>query len=433
MRILFSNPPWWPAGGPHNHGIRAGSRWPFTGVTRSSPGRPIFGGYMPYPLFMAYAASYARRHLRGCEVSFHDSIAVADGYVTWMNLALENDFIVLESASSSWEHDLLLIRSLRKCQYPPRVILVGPIAVSKHVENLDPDLVHAVVKGEYEKGVVRVINGETGVLEHDLLTEDEMNDAPHPMLTGSMSNYWDSNPAGTIHPQLQAWTSRGCWAKCIFCVWPAVMTGNDPDGTKVRKVRRYRPEVVEDNLRSTFSCFAFKHVYLDDDVFNTSDAHVQGICRVMSRVGVPWTAMCRGDRTSKEIWSEMASSGCVGVKIGFESGSQRVLDRIVNKHLDLGEAERTCETIRSLGMTIHGTFMVGLPGETDAERQQTFSFMRRLVSLNLINTYQLSGAAEHDGTPLQTLGTGRLDKYPDAVKDESYSVDADGNAKLRRM
>ena len=43
--------------------------------------------------------------------------------------------------------------------------------------------------------------------------------------------------------------------------------------------------------------------------------------------------------------------------------SQVVVDKIVNKHLDLKYVQEIVSHIRSLDMSVHGTFTYGLPGE----------------------------------------------------------------------
>ena len=40
--------------------------------------------------------------------------------------------------------------------------------------------------------------------------------------------------------------------------------------------------------------------------------------------------MCRADTCKKETWKIMKDNGCKGVKIGIESGSQYVVDKIVD-------------------------------------------------------------------------------------------------------
>ena len=85
MKVLFSNPPWWleqftinDNGASHDMclaGIRAGSRWPHTIHTHSTPDNFIFGGYLPYPFFMGYATTYAAR-ATGAQVVMRDSLAL---------------------------------------------------------------------------------------------------------------------------------------------------------------------------------------------------------------------------------------------------------------------------------------------------------------------------------------------------------------------
>lgn len=220
---------------------------------------------------------------------------------------------------------------------------------------------------------------------------------------------------------------------CSFCVWPAVMTGNDPDGTKTRLVRLYRPDRIEAFIRHRLAINpGIKSIYFDDDTFNLSNAHVLGVNEVMKRIGLPWTAMCRADTIREDVWVNMATSGCKGVKLGFESGSQRVLDQVINKRLDLGKAVETAKFIRRHGMSVHGTFTIGLPGETQEEAQQTVDLIKRMYDEGGLDTHQLSKTAEIAGTPLANIPEdgGTLAAYPGAVKDVAYKPVLDGNTNL---
>ena len=126
----------------------------------------------------------------------------------------------------------------------------------------------------------------------------------------------------------------------------------------------------------------------------------------------------------------MKDTGCFGVKLGFESGSQYVVDKIVNKHLDLDFSKQVVREIHSLGMTVHGTFTYGLPGETKEQMLET----KKLIKSLPFSSYQESGTAEIEGTPLHTLRmTGKLDAYEGATIDASYSRQTDGNVKFQDM
>lgn len=442
-RVLFCNPPWWVSQEPCsltgaeqaslNHaGVRAGSRWPFTYRGASTPGRRILSDYVPYPFFLGYAATYCKEK-SGAQVAFRDSIALRESYGAFFAYLDRGqfDYIFIESASPSWEHDKSLIEEIRR-RFPRVTLAVaGPIA-TKGDEALMETSADVLIKGEYEKGAARVLAGERGVIDFDLLSTREMNAAPFPHLDyATWDRYWDANPAGQRSPQLQAWSSRGCPYKCIFCVWPAAMTGNDPDGTGKRSVRHYGAEYMREFFAEALGRFPYRSIYFDDDTFNLGDKHTLEMCEVMRETRLPWSAMCRADTIRRETWREMKDAGCFGVKIGFESGNQFVVDSIVNKRLNLEAAADTLFYLKSIGMTVHGTFTYGLPGETREQMEDTKRYIVRLLSLGM-DTYQESGCAEIEGAPLRTLAErGELRAFPGARMDARYVRESNGSEKFR--
>ena len=438
MKILFSNPPWWiHRQGPFWRrrwvaGVRAGSRWPHVFEQRSAPDRFAPGDYLPYPFFLGYAATYVRRET-GMAVEFRDSIALRESVAGYLRSIRDGsfDFIFIESSTPSWEYDEGLIREVRRIAPGSKIVLCGPITAHEPERFMNSGLIHACVQGEYEKGAVRVVRGATGLIPHDLLTVDEMNQAPFPYFDEVIApRYVDHNPVGQRFPHAQVWSSRGCPFKCIFCVWPATMTGNDPSGTGIRRVRYYSAAYMEAFLRKLTGRYQFRSIYFDDDTFNLGKSHVVRMCEVMRKIGLPWSAMCRADTIPSEVWSEMKESGCFGVKIGFESGSQYVVDTIVNKHLDLEEARAAVVEIKRLGMSVHGTFTYGLPGETHEQMLETRRYRESLP----LDTFQESGAAEIEGTPLHRLRLeGSLRSYNGAVLDGNYCRQTDGDLKFRKL
>jgi radical SAM superfamily enzyme YgiQ (UPF0313 family) len=442
LRVLFSNPPWWgetkvfadPASGKrfmmYTAGVRAGSRWPFTFML---PTPPDFTNtnVQPYPFFMGYATTYLAKHT-GVDVTLRDSIALRESYDRYYAYLRQEkfDYIVIESASPSWDHDRQIITEIKRLLPDTRIVVTGPIT-SMGKALLETAPIHACARGEYEKGVTRIIEGAEGVVDFDLLTVEEMNNAPFPYYDEVIAHrYFDSNPSGQLAPHAQVWSSRGCPYKCIFCVWPATMTGNDPDGTKKRTVRHYSADYMEAFLTELVQKYRYRSIYFDDDTFNLGDKHVERMCAVMRKIGVPWAAMCRADTSRMELWREMKESGCFGVKIGFESGNQHVVDNIVNKRLDLEYARAAVAECQRVGMTVHGTFTYGLPGETTEQMMDT---KRYRESLNL-DTCQESGCAEIEGTPLHSLATqNSLAKYSGAKMDEGYIRELDGRVKYEKL
>ena len=333
MSILFSNPPWWEGKESRGflkkkrwrRGVRAGSRWPFTYLGRCTPDNARAHDYIPYPFFLGYATTYAANKIGKDKVFFRDSIALSESYNSFYkyldSIHDKIEYFLIESATPSWDHDYNLIKEIKK-KYPNlKIVVAGPISTSD--EKWDSDIVHAIIKGEYEKNIIKVLEGQTGLINHDLLTKDEMNDAPIPYYDNMIyDKYFDGNPIpmNELHPQAHIWSSRGCPFKCIFCVWPAAMTGNDPTGDGKRSVRQYTPDYIDNLLTELTGRYKFEAIYFDDDTFNIGNRHTENMSALMGKFKIPWFAMCRADTSKKETWKKMADSGCKGVKIGVESG-----------------------------------------------------------------------------------------------------------------
>ena len=128
MKVLFTNLPYWVKDGdaPLRQGIRAGSRWPYTGKAAFAPDDFHFGGYLPFPMFMGYAAGWLKNVGRVCwdsgvslndfEVLVRDSVARGESYASFGHYLkqLKPDWIVVETATNSWDHDRRVIRLMRQ-------------------------------------------------------------------------------------------------------------------------------------------------------------------------------------------------------------------------------------------------------------------------------------------------------------------------------
>lgn len=387
-KVLFSNPPW---DVKDRRSVRAGSRWPHT--YRVYP--QAVKTYMPYPFFLGYAATYAEAMVPGYEVVFRDSLVLHEDNERFLDYLTREyfDYLVFETSTPSLESDKSLIHKICHIHPDIKIILVGQ-NIAYDGEKLLKELpVFAAVKGECEKGVAKCLkSGQGGLYDFDLLTQEEMNLAPPPWREHAMHDYFDVMYFHGYDPVLQMWASRGCPFKCAFCTWPQSMTLN--------KVRFYSADYLEREINAARERFPeFKAIYFDDDTFNVNDRHVLKVCEVMSRVGLPWSAMCRADTLKESSWDAMARSGCVGVKVGVESGSQRILDEVIHKGLKLDDVRKFVPFIRSLGIKVHGTFMYGNPTETEKEMLMTKQFIEEVG----FDHIQESGAAPLAGTKLWNL------------------------------
>jgi radical SAM superfamily enzyme YgiQ (UPF0313 family) len=106
--------------------------------------------------------------------------------------------------------------------------------------------------------------------------------------------------------------------------------------------------------------------------------------------------------------------------VGYESGNQQILHNI-KKGVRIDVARQFSKNCRELGIVIHGTFILGLPGETKETIEETIRFAREVDP----HTLQVSIAAPYPGTYLyrQALENGWLDeKNADSVDDRGVQV-----------
>ena len=85
----------------------------------------------------------------------------------------------MECVLRCWGHDQRLIQQLHKAFPLIKIIITGTIA-NRAKALLKDNPIWVCVKGEYEKGILRVLNGEAGIINHDFLAEEELNTAPFP-------------------------------------------------------------------------------------------------------------------------------------------------------------------------------------------------------------------------------------------------------------
>ena len=103
------------------------------------------------------------------------------------------------------------------------------------------------------------------------------------------------------------------------------------------------------------------------------------MCDELEKLGLPWctpngTKVNYHLKDQQEMYYRMANSGCYQITLAVESGSQRVLDNIVDKRLPLETVYPAIERAKKAGMLVHTFYIVGYPGETFEEMEKTYEF-----------------------------------------------------------
>ncbi|KXU99603.1 radical SAM protein [Gluconobacter potus] len=210
------------------------------------------------------------------------------------------------------------------------------------------------------------------------------------------------------HPYISIYTGRGCKSRCTFCLWPQTVGGHryrtrSPEhvAAEVRLAKQYFPEVQE---------FMF-----DDDTFTDDLPRAEAIAREMGKLGVTWSCNAKAN-VPYETLKVLKENGLRLLLVGYESGNQQILHNI-KKGMRVETAKEFTRNCHKLGIKIHGTFIVGLPGETKETIQETIKFAKGINP----HTLQVSLAAPYPGTFLHKQATenGWLNEAEAELIDES--------------
>jgi hopanoid biosynthesis associated radical SAM protein HpnJ len=200
------------------------------------------------------------------------------------------------------------------------------------------------------------------------------------------------------HPYISLYTGRGCKSRCTFCLWPQTVGGH-----------RYRTRsvghVVEEIAWAQKAFPQVKEFFFDDDTFTDDLPRAEVIARALGKLGVTWSCNAKAN-VPRDTLKVLRDNGLRLLLVGYESGNQQILHNI-KKGMRIEVAKRFTKDCHELGITIHGTFILGLPGESKETIEETIRFATEINP----HTIQVSLAAPYPGTFLyrQALENGWLD------------------------
>ena len=175
-------------------------------------------------------------------------------------------------------------------------------------------------------------------------------------------------------PAANMMTSRGCPFNCNFCATP-VNWG--------KRCRFRSPENILEEIEQLIKDYRVCAIWIFDDTFTVDKARTEKFCSLLMErnLKIHWFCEIRADKNiDRELLSMMKKSGCFSVGFGVESGSQRILDEVVGKKIQLGHVDRIRSWCDELGIITNPFFIFSHPTEQWSEALQTLEFMRRFRS-----------------------------------------------------
>ena len=379
MRTLFLNPPSFEKfdGG-------ASSRWPATREIES---------YW-YPVWLCYPA--------GMLADSKVVDAPPHGISIEQTVAMAKDFelLVLFTSVPGFQVDVDMAGMMKDANPKLQVAFVGPPVTIDPEKALRNKAIDFIVRREFDYQIADYAKGKP--LEELPSVSFRRNGRTVHNAEGGYIEDLDALPWVTkvykrdlditrynvpflLNPFVSMYTTRGCPAMCTFCLWPQTHSGH-----------RWRQRSVDDvvgEVRYALEAHPqAKEIFFDDDTFNYQKGRTIELCKKLAPLKFTWSCNSRVT-TDYDTLKAMKDAGCRLMSVGYESGEQQILKNI-KKGATVDMALRFTDNAKKLGLTIHGDFIIGLPGETRETIRKTIDFAKRLDT----ETIQVSVAHPYPGT-----------------------------------
>jgi hopanoid biosynthesis associated radical SAM protein HpnJ len=312
-----------------------------------------------------------------------------------------HDFIVIHTSTPSFRSDCKTAQMIRELNPGATIGFIGAkVAVEPQKSLEDCPAIDFVCRNEYEFTIQELANGndwstikglsyraKDGTIVHNAEREILMDMDKLPSVLPLYKQLKIEKYFGGYlkHPYMSWYTGRGCKSRCTFCLWPQTIGGHK---------YRYRsiPKVIEEvkYLQKEFP--QVKEIFFDDDTLTDDHARVEALAKELGKLGVVWSCNAKANVPRKTL-EVMKANGLRLLLVGYESGNQKILHNI-KKGLLVEVAKRFSRDCRELGIVVHGTFILGLPGETRETIQETLEFAKEVNP----HTIQVSLAAPYPGT-----------------------------------
>jgi len=398
MKTLFLNPPSFDGfdGG-------AGSRYQAVREIRS----------FWYPTWLAQPAALVP------DSKLVDAPARGLGLDDVLPMANDYEMAVLHTSTPSFQNDVKVAEALKQANPKLQIGLVGAhVAVNPEPSVLASDAIDYVARNEFDYTIAELAEGKPYAETNGISYKVDGKVVHNPeramiMNMDALPSVIDVYKRDLViedyfigylkHPYVSFYTGRGCKSRCTFCLWPQTIGGH--------KYRTRSPEVVaEEVARIQKEMPQVKEIFFDDDTFTDDRPRAEETARLLGKLGVTWSCNAKAN-VPYETLKIMRDNGLRLLLVGFESGSQRILLNI-KKGMHVDFARRFMKDCHKLGITVHGTFIMGLPGENHDTIKETIDFAKEINP----HTIQVSLAAAYPGTFL----------YNQAMENGWFRQDANG-------
>ncbi len=170
-------------------------------------------------------------------------------------------------------------------------------------------------------------------------------------------------------------TSRGCWGRCTFCCEPRMS----------RSRQRFRsPENVIEEIEQIYNVIHERKplsILIGDPNFMGDAKRVDRLCDLLSelKLDIVFQTMVRADSMARhpEVVKKMCDNNITHFCMGIESPNLNDLDT-TRKGMTTEIQKKAIQLIRGFGGVAAGTFVIGLPDQSEEEIKHFPTFAKEI-------------------------------------------------------
>ena len=309
-----------------------------------------------------------------------------DTHVVWRDIEniLENykpDLVGITAMTTKFGSVLKTAEVVKRYNPECMVVTGGPHPTFLAEQTLKSKDIDMVVRGEGEKTFLELIkaiesNSDLGAVQGISFKRDgsiihnqprkfieDLDQIPFPArdLLMNQKNY-TSEDVGIIM------TSRGCPFNCSYCchMWQ-------------KKVRNRSVDNVIKEIKEVKQQYGTRQFEFKDDTFTLNRKRIIQLCEglISEKLKINWGCTTRADLIDEELIKKMKKAGCNVIKLGIETGSEKIL-KDTKKGVTFEQMREAAKLLNKHNLFWSGYFMVGLPTETEEDIRKTCEFMEEL-------------------------------------------------------
>lgn len=324
------------------------------------------------PLWQSYLAAYTEKHLGE---NFFD-FRISRGSVKREIISYKPHIIAISSVTQNYNYAIDYARTAKSYGIP---VLIGGMHITTLPESLTTNMdVGCIGEGEetffelmrlfleFESFPNEKLGKINGIVFRDgkkLVKTSKrslikpIDDIPHPKRSIIESKH-----------RAYIYTTRGCPYKCVFCschrFWGAV--------------RYHSPQYIIEEIKEIVER-GVKVIRIADENFADNKVRLKQIAdltishKIHHRV--KFSCWCRANSINREVVEILKSMNVVSVKMGLESGSERVLDYLKGK-VSVKDNIRAINLLKNAGLQVNADFIYGSPEENEEDILKTYNFIK---------------------------------------------------------